>query len=179
MDVQPHSSSLNLGSEPGDAASILRRAQRGNQLALRQLVQQHQARVFGIALRLTGRHQDAEELAQDVFVQMYGALAGMASPAHLTGCCALFPTDRSIAYETTRDMLRLFAGANDPVVSELFAEARRRGIQPPVAGSSAGKIDRNGFLVTEGTSNGDLLTVPSNLLERMQEVIQQGRSAGQ
>jgi DNA-directed RNA polymerase specialized sigma24 family protein len=30
--------------------------------------------VFSIALRFTGRHADAEEVAQDMFLQLHGAL---------------------------------------------------------------------------------------------------------
>lgn len=36
----------------------------------------HQDLVFGVALRMTGRAADAEELAQDAFVRAYRALAG-------------------------------------------------------------------------------------------------------
>jgi hypothetical protein len=39
--------------------------------------------VFSIALRFTGRHADAEEVAQDMFLQLHGALAQIASAAHL------------------------------------------------------------------------------------------------
>jgi RNA polymerase sigma-70 factor (ECF subfamily) len=69
---------------PAVGASILQRAQRGDHDAFQQLVIQHQARVFGIALRLTGQRSDAEELAQDVFLGLYEALAQISSPEHLT-----------------------------------------------------------------------------------------------
>jgi RNA polymerase sigma-70 factor (ECF subfamily) len=106
------------GSEQADSeASILRRAQHGDPLALRQLVQQHQARVFGIALRLTGRRPDAEELAQDVFVQMHGALAGMASPAHVTHWLLRTVSHRSI------DRLRQYARQGKPVPLEALGES--------------------------------------------------------
>lgn len=79
--------STRLNTEPAMSgpvqSSLLPLAQSGDRLAFQRLVEQHQARVFGVALRLVGRHADAEELAQDVFVQMHGALARMQSPAHL------------------------------------------------------------------------------------------------
>lgn len=75
---------------------MLQRAQSGDRLAFRNLVQQHQARVFGVALRLMGRHADAEDLAQDVFVQLHGALARIASPAHLTHWLLRTVSHRSI-----------------------------------------------------------------------------------
>jgi RNA polymerase sigma-70 factor (ECF subfamily) len=82
VDAQPDRSGLKpQGPAAGD--SVLELAQSGDRLAFRQLVEQHQARVFGVALRLTGRHADAEELAQDAFVKLHGALALIHSPAHL------------------------------------------------------------------------------------------------
>ncbi|MET0280614.1 MAG: RNA polymerase sigma factor [Steroidobacteraceae bacterium] len=66
-----------------EEALWLSRAQAGDAAAFRQLVRAHQARVYSIALRFTGRGADAEELAQDVFVQLHGALAQMADHAHL------------------------------------------------------------------------------------------------
>jgi RNA polymerase sigma-70 factor (ECF subfamily) len=61
----------------------LRRAQRGELAAFEQLMREHESRVFSIALRFTGSRADAEELTQDVFVQLHRALGRMADPGHL------------------------------------------------------------------------------------------------
>ena len=61
----------------------LQAAQRGDQTAFARLVRAHQARVFSVALRLTGRREDAEELAQDAFVQLHAALSQIHSTSHL------------------------------------------------------------------------------------------------
>jgi hypothetical protein len=83
MDVE--STRTNLGTPAGAAGrmSLLQMAQSGDRLAFQQLVEQHQARVFGVALRLMGRHADADEIAQDVFLQLHGSLVRIESPAHL------------------------------------------------------------------------------------------------
>ena len=47
-----------------------------------QLVDQHQSMVFSIALRMTGDRGLAEEIAQDVFMEMDRNLPRMESPAH-------------------------------------------------------------------------------------------------
>jgi len=66
-----------------DLAHPLRLAQGGDRAAFRQIVAQCQARVFTIALRLTGQRADAEDLAQDVFVQLHAALAQITDATHL------------------------------------------------------------------------------------------------
>ncbi|HMA11655.1 MAG TPA: sigma-70 family RNA polymerase sigma factor [Steroidobacteraceae bacterium] len=58
-------------------------ARRGDSAAFARLVRAHQARVFSVALRLTGSREDAEELAQDAFVQLHGALAQVQSLQHV------------------------------------------------------------------------------------------------
>jgi RNA polymerase sigma-70 factor (ECF subfamily) len=79
----------NLAGQAGtDAASHaaaegLARARAGDPQGFRMLVRLHQARVYSVAMRFTGRHAEAEELAQDVFVQLHGALAQIEGPAHL------------------------------------------------------------------------------------------------
>jgi RNA polymerase sigma-70 factor (ECF subfamily) len=64
-------------------AADLQRARAGDRPAFRRLVLFHQDRVFSLALRITGHPADAEELAQDAFLQLHGAMAQVTSPAHL------------------------------------------------------------------------------------------------
>lgn len=61
----------------------LARARRGELASFEQLMREHEARVFSIALRFTGRRADAEELTQDIFVQLHGALERIADADHL------------------------------------------------------------------------------------------------
>ena len=67
----------------GVAPADLVAAQKGDTAAFARLVRAHQARVFSVALRLTGSREDAEELAQDAFVQLHAALAQVQNPQHL------------------------------------------------------------------------------------------------
>ena len=66
------------------AAPILERAARGDQSAFEELVRQHQAMVFSIALHFLRNRAVAEELAQDVFLHLFRRLGEIESPAHLT-----------------------------------------------------------------------------------------------
>jgi RNA polymerase sigma-70 factor (ECF subfamily) len=70
-----------LDVTPGDDS--LTRARRGEVAAFGELVDEHEARVFSVALRFTGRRTDAEELAQDVFVELHAALSRISDAAHL------------------------------------------------------------------------------------------------
>lgn len=65
------------------AALALERAQAGNEQAFREIVRSHMGCIFSVALRFTGRHAEAEELAQDVFVQLHAALGQIQDPSHL------------------------------------------------------------------------------------------------
>ncbi len=47
-----------------------------------QLVDEHQSMVFSLALRMTGDRGLAEEIAQDVFLELDGHLAKLESPLH-------------------------------------------------------------------------------------------------
>jgi RNA polymerase sigma-70 factor (ECF subfamily) len=81
---------------PPAADGDLCAAQRGNVLAFAQLVRLHQARVFSIALRLCGRREDAEELAQDAFLQLHAALRQIENDSHLRHWLLRTVTHRAI-----------------------------------------------------------------------------------
>jgi RNA polymerase sigma-70 factor (ECF subfamily) len=61
----------------------LERAAAGDQAAFGELVREHQSMVFSLALHSLRDRALAEELAQDVFLQLYRNLGEIESPAHL------------------------------------------------------------------------------------------------
>jgi len=70
----------------GPAAALegaLTRAQRGELAAFRELIHAYQDTVYTLALRMLKVPEDAEELAQDVFVSVHRHLGKIASEAHL------------------------------------------------------------------------------------------------
>jgi len=60
-------------TQPGthDDRALLNRAQAGDISAFEQLVDRHQDRVYGLALRMTRSEPDAAEIAQDTFLSAY------------------------------------------------------------------------------------------------------------
>jgi RNA polymerase sigma-70 factor, ECF subfamily len=74
------------GGTGGRAASLetaLARAQRGELTAFGELIRTYQDTVYTLALRMLKAREDAEELAQDVFVSVHRHLGEIVSEAHL------------------------------------------------------------------------------------------------
>lgn len=70
--------------DPADAAldaqdardrRLVRRARNGDERAFEELVGHYQHRIFGLTLRMIGNRQEAEDLAQEVFITVHRALA--------------------------------------------------------------------------------------------------------
>jgi RNA polymerase sigma-70 factor (ECF subfamily) len=70
-------------SLPLDPPIALAKAQAGDHEAFAELVTRHEAMVFSLVYRFFGDRSRAEELAQDVFLQLYRNLAVIESDAHL------------------------------------------------------------------------------------------------
>jgi RNA polymerase sigma-70 factor (ECF subfamily) len=64
--------------------STLERARENDQAAFAAIVRRHQAMVYSIANNMLRDRDSAEELAQEVFLQLYRNLDKLESPAHLT-----------------------------------------------------------------------------------------------
>jgi RNA polymerase sigma-70 factor (ECF subfamily) len=62
---------------------LLTRALGGERAAFAALVLGHQRAVYSLALRMLGDRHAAEDLAQDVFLQLYRNLAAVSSEGHL------------------------------------------------------------------------------------------------
>ena len=63
--------------------SLLMQARAGDRQAFAALVRSHQGSVFSIGLRMLNRRDAAEDLAQDVFLQLYRKLDTIESLQHL------------------------------------------------------------------------------------------------
>jgi len=61
-------------SGPLDQRKLIRRAQRGDQAASRELVDLHKERLFGFVWRVIRNHHDAEEICQETFLRAFAAL---------------------------------------------------------------------------------------------------------
>lgn len=59
---------------PDDERALLIRSRSGDPDAFEHLVRLHQDRIFNLAYRITGNHEDAADAAQEAFVRAYQAL---------------------------------------------------------------------------------------------------------
>lgn len=78
----PSAHNLNEPAQKEDS-TLLARARAGEAAAFEQLVRRHQASVYSIGLRMLNRRDAAEDLAQDVFLQLYRKLDDIESVEHL------------------------------------------------------------------------------------------------
>jgi RNA polymerase sigma-70 factor, ECF subfamily len=84
METQPASTPATAPDrDPLRLGGLVELARHGDREAFRRLVATCQSRIFTVALRLTGQRADAEELAQDVFVQLHAALVQIVDAEHL------------------------------------------------------------------------------------------------
>ncbi len=79
-----------------DAARTLSRAVRGDEAAFDKLITRHQSMVYSIAWHALGDVGLAEEVAQEVFLQLYRNLDSIESPDHLVHWLRRVTTHRVI-----------------------------------------------------------------------------------
>jgi RNA polymerase sigma-70 factor (ECF subfamily) len=54
-----------------DEAALVRRVQNGDELAFREIVERYQSKIFSIIYGILRNHNDAEDIAQQVFTKVY------------------------------------------------------------------------------------------------------------
>ena len=62
------------GPAPDSIDALIQRCLAGDQIAWEQIVRQHWRKVFNIAYKFTGKHDEAEDLTQDVFLKIFKSL---------------------------------------------------------------------------------------------------------
>jgi len=61
--------------DPADAVeALIQRCLQGDQLAWEQIVRQYWRKVFNVAYKFVGKHDEAEDLTQDIFLKIFKAL---------------------------------------------------------------------------------------------------------
>jgi RNA polymerase sigma-70 factor, ECF subfamily len=61
-------------SQPAPIDQLIERCLAGDQEAWATIVQQHRRRVFNVAYKFVGKHDEAEDLTQDIFLKLFKSL---------------------------------------------------------------------------------------------------------
>jgi RNA polymerase sigma-70 factor (ECF subfamily) len=61
-------------TQPATPDSLIQECLNGNQAAWETIVRQHWRKVFNVAYKFVGRHEQAEDLTQDIFLKIFKAL---------------------------------------------------------------------------------------------------------
>ena len=72
--LRPASMSPEPASPPTETDALIERCLAGDQQAWDQIVKQHWRKVFNLAYKFVGRHDEAEDLTQDIFLKIFKAL---------------------------------------------------------------------------------------------------------
>ena len=59
---------------PAEIEALIQRCLEGDQLAWDAIVQQYRRKVFNVAYKFVGRHEEAEDLTQDIFLKIFKSL---------------------------------------------------------------------------------------------------------
>src|ERR1700680_4670993 len=59
---------------PAEIEALIQRCLGGDQLAWDAIVQQYRRKVFNVAYKFVGRHEEAEDLTQDIFLKIFKSL---------------------------------------------------------------------------------------------------------
>src|SRR6266851_4740357 len=64
-----------MSQETGDATeALIQRCLQGDQVAWEQIVRQYWRKVFNVAYKFVGKHDEAEDLTQDIFLRVFKSL---------------------------------------------------------------------------------------------------------
>jgi RNA polymerase sigma factor (sigma-70 family) len=92
---------------PGETSDneIINRVLQGDQQVFAELVKRYQPFVFTIAMRYASHREDAEEIAQDVFVKAYRSLADFRSDSKFSTWLYTITTNTSITFLRKRKLV--------------------------------------------------------------------------
>jgi RNA polymerase sigma-70 factor (ECF subfamily) len=95
-------------SETTALADLVRRAQRGEERAQRELIISYQRRVAGFVYAMIGRNDAVEDLAQQVFIKMIRALDRLQAPAQFESWLFRLARNTCIDHLRRQKLRRIF-----------------------------------------------------------------------
>jgi RNA polymerase sigma-70 factor (ECF subfamily) len=71
---QPTIPTAAIGGAPGEIEALIQRCLQGEELAWNTIVQQYRRKIFNVAYKFVGRHEEAEDLTQEIFLKVFKSL---------------------------------------------------------------------------------------------------------
>jgi RNA polymerase sigma-70 factor (ECF subfamily) len=122
--------SPRLAAVPVDGPDLLSRAKAGDQAAFAALIRRHQNMVFSVALHMLRSRPAAEDMAQEVFLELYRSLHRLESEAHVVSWLRRVASHRCIDEIRRRNHRQEYAtdtlpeAGHSPQTREVFVADR-------------------------------------------------------
>ena len=97
----------------------------GNQHRFRELVLRYQSRVFAVALKVSNSQKDAEDISQEVFLQLYRSLHNFKGKSSLYTWIYRITMNKAIDYKRKQEKIK------DQESEELISTYPEKNILPP------------------------------------------------
>ena len=187
----PHTSVESPAAGPDNSDIdewLVAKAKEGDADAFEALVRRHHVRIYRIALRIVGNPHDAQDVTQDVLVQLWGSLAGFLGSAAFTTWLYRMVVNRSLNHRKRRpstvsmleDDRPAAAGPAEEVIARQRADATARAIAALPAEQRAAVVlhQLEGFSyaevaailgISESTVRGRLARGRRTLVEQLRE----------
>jgi RNA polymerase sigma-70 factor (ECF subfamily) len=107
-----------------DEKALLARARAGDREAVEEIFNEHRHRVYSLAYRMTGNPDDAEDLCQDVFLQVLRKIGSFQGRSSLSTWLYTVTVNRS------RDFLRSKKRTSEVLSQDGRAPEPQQGIEP-------------------------------------------------
>ena len=104
-----------------DETDLIRGIQQGDSNAFRALVEKYQRMVVNTCFGIVHHHADAEDLAQEVFLEVFRNAAGFRGEAHLSTWLYRIATNRSLNFVRNNQRRRFFQS-----LEEAFSGGKNR-----------------------------------------------------
>ncbi|MCR9064631.1 MAG: RNA polymerase sigma factor [Cytophagales bacterium] len=108
-----------------DQKTLITQLKQGDETAFRQLVEQYQSLVFNTILSMVQNAQDADDLSQEVFIEVYRSIASFREDAKISTWLYRIASNKSLEYIRKKKTKKRFA-----FVKSLFTSDDEPDIQP-------------------------------------------------
>jgi RNA polymerase sigma-70 factor (ECF subfamily) len=174
-DHTPHSFSTDLSSHETVAAEplgerdwmtdedLVARAQKSDLMALKELLNRHEVRLFRLAMRFVHDENDAREILQDVFVTAWRKLPGFEGRSQIGSWLYRVTANASLMFLRARSRRPTFTFSNI-LPEEIAAEA---------ANSNHESLFGEPSRPDEHLANGELRREIQNAVEKLPDILRQ------